>query len=206
MNLDLINRRLIHCWGPAILLLPRGPTCRGRLGRVCFPWYLPASPEGVSRLPWQRERGTSSALWECGNRAFCDFQGRGATGGNSMSSLNSRKCETRVFHRRPPPGISTALSSLARQACLRTTAHLPTDSATEPFLSTPINRGLLGTDSAILTERRYTKSPSQQPLGFVIGAGRSIRGDCNLVVGLDPTRRTYHSVWQQDVEVDVAAR
>ena len=29
-----------------------------------------------------------------------------------MSSLYAQKCETRVFHRRPPPGISTALSSL----------------------------------------------------------------------------------------------
>ena len=67
------------------------------------------APQG--RIVWMRKRkpGTSSALWKCGNRARGDFQGRWATVGNSTSSQNSRNSETRVFHRRPPPGISKAL-------------------------------------------------------------------------------------------------
>ena len=67
------------------------------------------APQGRAVRMGKRKGGKSSALWECGNRAFGDFQGRWATVGNSMSSRNSSHCETRVFHRRPPPGISTAL-------------------------------------------------------------------------------------------------
>jgi hypothetical protein len=44
-------------------------------------------PKGASRLAGE-EAEESSALWECGNRAFCDFQGRWATVENSMSSLD----------------------------------------------------------------------------------------------------------------------
>jgi len=54
---------------------------------------------GEKKSPW---------LWECGNRVVCDFQGRWATVGNAMSSLDDPERETSVFHRRPRPGISTA--------------------------------------------------------------------------------------------------
>jgi hypothetical protein len=75
------------------------------------------APQGRAVWAGERKGESSSALWECGNRAFGDFQGRSATVGNSTSSRNSRNCETRVFHRRLPPGISTALFAHAIWPC-----------------------------------------------------------------------------------------